>query len=50
MTEYNPYNWVIIKMKGDDPHYRVLGGWSGGEKGWRSDENRSNNRSLGNSR
>ena len=30
MTEYNPDNWVIIKMKGDDPHYRVLGGWSGG--------------------
>ena len=30
MTEYNPDNWVIIKMKGDDPHYRVLAGTSGG--------------------
>jgi hypothetical protein len=27
---YNPDTWVIIKFKGDDPHYRVLGGWSGG--------------------
>ena len=27
---YTPDNWVIIKMKGDDPHYRVLAGWSGG--------------------
>lgn len=27
---YNPDNWVIIKVKGDDPHYKVLGGWSGG--------------------
>lgn len=27
---YFPDNWVIIKIKGDDPHYRVLGGWSGG--------------------
>ncbi len=30
MTEYTPENWVIVKIKGDDPHYRVLGGWSGG--------------------
>jgi len=30
MSNYNPDNWVIIKMKGDDPHYRVLAGWSGG--------------------
>jgi len=30
MTEYNPDNWVVIKLKGDDPHYRVLAGWSGG--------------------
>ena len=28
--DYRPNNWVIIKFKGDDPHYRVLGGWSGG--------------------
>ena len=26
---YNPDNWVIIKIKGDDPHYRVLAGWIG---------------------
>lgn len=30
MREYNPDNWVVIKIKGDDPHYRVLAGWSGG--------------------
>ena len=27
---YRPDNWVVIKFKGDDPHYRVLVGWSGG--------------------
>lgn len=27
---YLPDNWVIIKVMGDDPHYRVLAGWSGG--------------------
>ena len=21
---YNPDNWVVIKIGGDDPHYRVL--------------------------
>ena len=30
MSNYNPDNWVVIKMDGDDPHYRVLAGWSGG--------------------
>ena len=30
MSNYNPDNWVVIKMNGDDPHYRVLAGWSGG--------------------
>ena len=30
MNEYMPDNWVVIKFKGDDPHYRVLAGWSGG--------------------
>ena len=30
MNNYNCDNWVVIKMKGDDPHYRVLAGWSGG--------------------
>lgn len=29
MIEYKPDNWVIIKMNGDDPHYRVLAMWSG---------------------
>ena len=27
---YTPDNWVVIKFKGDNPHYRVLAGWSGG--------------------
>jgi hypothetical protein len=27
---YFPDNWVVVKIKGDDPHYRVLAGWSGG--------------------
>lgn len=27
---YYPDNWVVIKIKSDDPHYRVLAGWSGG--------------------
>lgn len=38
MSNYNPDNWVIIQFKGDDPHYRVLGGWSGGyttDDSWR---------------
>lgn len=30
MSEYSPDNWVVIFMNGHDPHYRVLGGWSGG--------------------
>lgn len=33
-----PDNWVVIKFKGDDPHYRILAGWSGGYTGsdtWR---------------
>ena len=25
-----PDNWVVLKIDGDDPHYRVLAGWSGG--------------------
>ncbi len=27
---YHPDKWVIIEVKGDDPHSRVLAGWSGG--------------------
>ena len=30
MSDYTPDNWVVVKMKGDTPHYRVLAGWSGG--------------------
>jgi hypothetical protein len=30
MNEYTPDNWVVIKIKGDDPHYKILAGWSGG--------------------
>ena len=30
MSEYRPSSWVVIKIDGVDPHYRVLGGWSGG--------------------
>jgi hypothetical protein len=30
MSVYLPDNWVVIFMNGDDPHYRVLAGWSGG--------------------
>ena len=30
MTEYKPDTWVVVKIHGDDPHYRVLGGWSSG--------------------
>jgi hypothetical protein len=25
-----PDNWVVIFLNGDDPHYRILAGWSGG--------------------
>jgi len=30
MTNYIPDNWIVVKIKGEDPHYRVLAGWSGG--------------------
>ena len=32
MGEYLPDNWVVLKIspKNEAPHYRVLGGWSGG--------------------
>lgn len=26
---YCPDDWIIIEVKGLDPHYRVLGGWGG---------------------
>ena len=25
-----PDNWVVLKIAGKDPHYRILAGWSGG--------------------
>ena len=28
--KHNPDNWVVIFLNGEDPHYRVLVGWSGG--------------------
>lgn len=30
MSTYCPDNWVVIFLNGDDPHYRILAGWSGG--------------------
>jgi hypothetical protein len=30
MSIYYPDNWIMIFMNGDDPHYRILAGWSGG--------------------
>lgn len=29
-VEHNPDNWVVFYMDGDESHYRVLAGWSGG--------------------
>lgn len=28
--DYAPDHWMLIQIKGDDPHYRVFGSWSGG--------------------
>ena len=28
--DYAPDNWVLIKVNGTDPHYRVFGSWKGG--------------------
>lgn len=30
MHEYFPDQWVLVKIGGTDPHYRVFGSWSGG--------------------
>jgi len=27
---YNPEEWVLVKITGTDPHYRVFGSWRGG--------------------
>ena len=26
---YNPDGWVLIKITGDEPHYRIFGSWRG---------------------
>ena len=38
--QYNPDKWLLFKVGGTDPHYRVFGAWSGGYLG--SDEWRMN--------
>ena len=30
MNEYFPDRWMLVKISGTDPHYRVFGSWSGG--------------------
>lgn len=38
MTIYTPDKWILIKISGDSPHYRVFGSWYGGYLGadsWR---------------
>jgi len=29
-NEYSPDGWVLIKVIGSDPHYKVFGSWRGG--------------------
>lgn len=38
MSNYNPDKWMLVKITGKDPHYRVFGSWYGGYLGsdsWR---------------
>jgi hypothetical protein len=38
MNYYQPDKWMLIKITGTDPHYRVFGSWYGGYVGadeWR---------------
>ena len=38
MSYYNPDKWMLVKITGIDPHYRVFGSWYGGYAGadeWR---------------
>jgi hypothetical protein len=38
MSYYTPDKWMLVKITGDDPHYRVFGSWYGGYNGadsWR---------------
>lgn len=30
MSEYQPEEWCLVRVKGNDPHYRVFGSWRGG--------------------
>lgn len=30
MSEYNPDKWLMIRINGTDPHYRIFGSWFGG--------------------
>lgn len=30
MNTYNPDSWVLLKITGATPHYRVFGSWRGG--------------------
>jgi len=29
MTTYIPDGWVVVKLSGTDPHYRIFGSWRG---------------------
>ena len=33
MSDYRPDKWVVIKINGDNPHYRVFANWYGGYAG-----------------
>jgi hypothetical protein len=33
MSTYTPDRWLIVKINGNDPHYRVFGSWYGGYAG-----------------
>lgn len=38
MSDYVPDRWMLVKITGEDPHYRVFGSWFGGYLGsdsWR---------------
>lgn len=30
MSVYAPDSWTVVKLNGNDPHYRVLASWAGG--------------------
>ena len=38
MSDYTPDKWLVVKINGDRPHYRVFANWYGGYLGsdsWR---------------